>query len=164
MVTAYWHIGREMVEALQRGSERAAYGKVLIDRLAVELTARYGKGFSATNLGYFRQFYLAYRDRIPHAARGELPRAFNPNLTWTLYRSLMRVTDADARGSYEAEATRANWSHRDLDRQIHESDLEDAIITRLQHFLLELGRGFSFVARQQRIRFADKDFYVDLVF
>jgi predicted nuclease of restriction endonuclease-like (RecB) superfamily len=175
----------------------------------------YGKGYSATNLGYFRQFYLAYRDRIPHAPRGELPPVFNPNLTWTHYRALMRVTDADARGFYEAEAVRGNWSHRDLDRQIsslfyqrllastdqagmlgsreqsfqemrpvdvlkdpyvlefldlpntpvlHESDLEDAIITRLQHFLLELGRGFSFVARQHRIRFADKDFYVDLVF
>ena len=48
--------------------------------------------------------------------------------------------------------------------QFHESQLEDAIITRLQQFLLELGRGFSFVARQQRIRFADKDFFIDLVF
>jgi hypothetical protein len=47
---------------------------------------------------------------------------------------------------------------------LHESQLEAAIITRLQHFLLELGRGFSFIARQHRIRFADKDFYVDLVF
>jgi hypothetical protein len=65
-VSAYWHIGREVVEALQQGDERAAYGKALIERLAQQLTERYGKGFSATNLGYFRQFYLAYRDRIPH--------------------------------------------------------------------------------------------------
>jgi predicted nuclease of restriction endonuclease-like (RecB) superfamily len=127
----------------------------------------------------------------------------------------MRVTDADARHFYEAEAVRANWSRRDLERQInslyhqrllasadktgvrqgqrqsaqvlrpvdvlkdpyvlefldlpsvpqlHESQLEDAIITRLRQFLLELGRGFSFIARQHRIRFADKDFYIDLVF
>jgi predicted nuclease of restriction endonuclease-like (RecB) superfamily len=48
--------------------------------------------------------------------------------------------------------------------QLHESQLEDAIITRLRQFLLELGRGFSFIARQHRIRFADKDFYIDLVF
>jgi len=46
----------------------------------------------------------------------------------------------------------------------HESDLEQAIIDNLQHFLLELGRGFSFVARQKRLRFGDEDFYVDLVF
>jgi predicted nuclease of restriction endonuclease-like (RecB) superfamily len=231
-VSAYWHIGREVVEALQQGDERAAYGKALIDRLALQLTERYGKGFSATNLGYFRQFYLAYRDRIPHPPSGESQRSaappgiphpaggesvptFHPNLSWSHYRALMRVTDADARHFYEAEAVRANWSRRDLERQInslyhqrllasadkigmlqsqrqseqalrpvdvlkdpyvlefldlpstpqlHESQLEDAIITRLQQFLLELGRGFSFIARQQRIRFADKDFYIDLVF
>ena len=116
---------------------------------------------------------------------------------------------------YEAEAVHANWSRRDLERQIgslfyermsasidkaamlqggrqgnpafnpidvlkdpyvlefldlpnvpqlHENQLEQAIIDKLQHFLLELGRGFSFVARQKRMRFDDKDFYVDLVF
>ena len=48
--------------------------------------------------------------------------------------------------------------------QLQESRLEQAIIDKLQHFLLELGRGFSFVARQKRMRFDDKDFYVDLVF
>jgi predicted nuclease of restriction endonuclease-like (RecB) superfamily len=231
-VSAYWHIGREVVEALQQGEERATYGIALIERLAQQLTERYGKGFSATNLGYFRQFYLAYRDRIPHPAGGESQRSaapsgiphpvggeslsmFHPNLSWSHYRALMRVTDTDARRFYEAEAVRANWSRRDLERQInslyhqrlmasadtigmlknqcqpeqplrpvdvlkdpyvlefldlpstprfHESQLEDAIITRLQQFLLELGRGFSFISRQQRIRFADKDFFVDLVF
>lgn len=48
--------------------------------------------------------------------------------------------------------------------QLHESQLEQAIIDNLQRFLLELGKGFSFVARQKRMRFDDKDFYVDLVF
>ncbi|MGS0741234.1 PDDEXK nuclease domain-containing protein [Glaciimonas sp. GG7] len=48
--------------------------------------------------------------------------------------------------------------------QLYENQLEQAIIDKLQHFLLELGRGFSFVARQKRLRFDDKDFYVDLVF
>lgn len=230
-VTSYWHVGRELVEALQQGDERAEYGKALIDRLAKRLTERYGKGFSVTNLRYFRQFYLAYSGRIhhplgdesewtltlpniPHPVAGESA-AFHPNLSWSHYRALMRVPDDEARAFYEAEAVRANWSRRDVERQINslyyqrllsssdrsgmlqgqrkpsqalrpidmlkdpyvlefldlpnapqlqESQLEDAIITRLQQFLLELGRGFSFVARQQRVRFADKDFYVDLVF
>jgi predicted nuclease of restriction endonuclease-like (RecB) superfamily len=43
-----------------------------------------------------------------------------------------------------------------------EEDLEQAIMDNLQNFLLELGRGFAFVARQQRINFSDEDFYVDL--
>ena len=47
---------------------------------------------------------------------------------------------------------------------IHESDLEQALIDHLQQFLLELGRGFCFVARQRRMRYDDEDFYVDLVF
>ena len=47
---------------------------------------------------------------------------------------------------------------------IHESDIEQALIDHLQQFLLELGRGFCFVARQKRMRYDDDDFYVDLVF
>ena len=45
-----------------------------------------------------------------------------------------------------------------------EGDLEQAIIDNLQSFLLELGKGFAFVARQQRVSFADEDFHIDLVF
>ncbi len=45
-----------------------------------------------------------------------------------------------------------------------ESNLEQALINNLQHFLLELGKGFAFVARQQRIATEDQDFYIDLVF
>lgn len=46
----------------------------------------------------------------------------------------------------------------------YESDLEQALIDHLQKFLLELGRGFSFVARQKRITFDGRHFYIDLVF
>lgn len=45
----------------------------------------------------------------------------------------------------------------------YESDLEEALITHLQKFLLELGRGFSFVARQKRITFDGRHFRIDLV-
>ena len=47
---------------------------------------------------------------------------------------------------------------------LRESAVEQGIIDNLQAFLLELGKGFSFVARQKRLRFEDEDFYVDLVF
>ena len=46
----------------------------------------------------------------------------------------------------------------------YEKDLESAIITHLQDFLLELGNGFAFVARQKRIHLEGDDFYIDLVF
>ena len=45
-----------------------------------------------------------------------------------------------------------------------ETDIEQGIINNLQQFLLELGKGFAFVERQQRVRFDDEDFYIDLVF
>ncbi|MEM9102459.1 MAG: PDDEXK nuclease domain-containing protein [Pseudomonadota bacterium] len=50
------------------------------------------------------------------------------------------------------------------DSPYQESDLETGIIDNLQRFLLELGKGFAFVERQQRIRTEDQDFYIDLVF
>ena len=45
-----------------------------------------------------------------------------------------------------------------------ESDVEQALIDNLQHFLLELGRGFAFVSRQERLTVEEQDFYIDLVF
>lgn len=50
------------------------------------------------------------------------------------------------------------------DKSYQENDVEQAIITNLQQFLLELGKGFAFVERQKRISFDDEDFYIDLVF
>lgn len=50
------------------------------------------------------------------------------------------------------------------DKTYQESDLEQAIIANLQQFLLELGKGFAFVERQQRIRTDDGDYFIDLVF
>ncbi len=74
MVLAYWHIGREIVEEMQAGDERAEYGKQLIENLSEQLQEKYQRGFSVTNLKYFWHFYLTYNERIPdisHIACGE---------------------------------------------------------------------------------------------
>ena len=47
---------------------------------------------------------------------------------------------------------------------LRETDIETGLISNLQDFMLELGKGFCFVARQKRMRYDDEDFYVDLVF
>ena len=65
MVITYWHIGREIVERLQVGEERAAYGGRLLEQLSERLGSHYGKGFSVANLRYFRLFYQTYADRSP---------------------------------------------------------------------------------------------------
>ena len=65
LVIAYWHIRREIVQEIQGGDERAEYGKQVIEQLSTKLTRKYGRGFSTTNLRYFRTFYTVYSDRIP---------------------------------------------------------------------------------------------------
>ncbi len=64
MVMAYWLIGREIVEEVQGGEERAAYGKKVIEELSARLNERYGQGFSFRNLELFKQFYLSYKERF----------------------------------------------------------------------------------------------------
>lgn len=62
MTAAYWSIGRRIVLKDQRGARRAGYGEELIEQLARRLTARFGRGFSTTNLKQMRSFYLAYAE------------------------------------------------------------------------------------------------------
>ena len=58
MVLAYWLIGRETVQELQAGEERAEYGKQIISDLSTQLTRKYGSGFSITSLKYFRTMVI----------------------------------------------------------------------------------------------------------
>ena len=205
MVQAYWQIGRIIVEHEQGGKEKAEYGTGLISALAKRLTGEFGKGFTATNLKYMRQFYLAFP--IGHTVCDQL--------TWSHYRLLTRIKNEAARTFYEEECAKSGWSVRQLERQInsffyerllssrdkegvskeifakepsakpedfikdpyvlefigvkqdasaYEKDIETALINELQKFLLELGRGFSFVARQKHIDMDGEHFYIDLVF
>ena len=206
-VQTCWEIGRHIVEFEQNGAARAEYGKRLLPALAAALMAEFGKGFDATNLRHMRGFFLAFP--IRDALRREL--------SWTHYRTLLRVETDQARQWYMNEAANQGWTTRALDRQLGtlyyerllassdrgateqealanltplqqtprefvrdpvmleflglpgsgkllESDLEQALLDHLQDFLLELGKGFAFVARQQRISTESKDFFIDLVF
>ena len=247
MVIAYWLIGREIVQAAQGGDERAEYGKKVLEELSARLSQRYGRGFSVTNLRYFRLFYQIYSERLPeirhmtcdesgrldgisqnhHKAcdvledislavqQSECMGGFSPVLSWSHYRTLTKVENRNERLFYEIETEKEGWTVEHLERQIntflfarllksrdkvglmkltreghnpknpidtikepyildflglpdsdvlHESKLEKAIISNLQSFLLELGKGFAFVGRQKRLQFDDDFFYIDLVF
>ena len=107
MVQAYWRIGREIVEEEQRGKSRAAYGKRIVENLAVRLSAEFGTGFRLSNLWNMRQFSLTFP--ILYALRREL--------SWTHYRILMRVENENARSFYEIECAKNRWSARELERQ-----------------------------------------------
>ena len=101
-VQTCWQIGRHIIEFEQGGAERAAYGARLLPSLAKVLTSRFGKGFDASNLRYMRLFYQAFP--ICDALRHEL--------SWTHYRTLLRIEDANARRWYMNEAVTQNWSTR----------------------------------------------------
>ena len=55
-----WMIGQHIVEFEQGGKERAEYGTALVERLAVDLTERFGRGFSRQNIWQMRLFYQSY--------------------------------------------------------------------------------------------------------
>ncbi len=243
-VLAYWAIGREIVEFEQKGKKRAEYGEKLLIKLSADLSAKFGRGFSAENLRLMRKFYITYQRSKTLSWKSEdeksktlswksfegpksetaspkslIPQTpsdrFEPQLSWSHYCELLKVEEALARSFYEQEAIQNNWSVRELKRQINsmlferlalskdtkavmkmakegqiiekpedaikdpyileflnlkeetsytESQLEQAIIDKLQYFLLEMGKGFSFVARQKRITIANRHHYIDMVF
>lgn len=113
MVVAYWNVGREIVEK-QGGAGRAKYGDGLIDYLAERLTVEFGPGYRRSNLRNMRQFYLMFP--ICHALSGKL--------SWTHYRTLITVGNDAARQYYHDECIKANWSVRDLQRQIDTESYE----------------------------------------
>jgi hypothetical protein len=97
-----------IIEA-QEGNERAEYGDYLIKDLSKELTKKFGKGFTVTNLRYMRQFYIVFQKH--HALRDEL--------SWTHYRLLMKLENEEIRNFYIEECIEGNWSTRQLERQIN---------------------------------------------
>jgi predicted nuclease of restriction endonuclease-like (RecB) superfamily len=250
LTTAYWQIGRRIVEHEQQGRRRARYGGQLIERLSQDLTAKHGRGFSQRNLEQMRAFYLGWeiaqtpsaqcearvicsalssesggpefetpsgKPEIAQTVSAQLTNGLIPvtfPLSWSHYVRLMSVDKPQARAFYESEAIRGGWSVRQLDRQIttqffertarskrqatmlsrgqraqpedaislqdevrdpyllefldlkdeyNESELEEALVRHLETFLLELGAGFTFVARQKRIRIGDEWYRIDLL-
>lgn len=206
MVETYWKIGEKIVEE-QKGEQYAKYGNGLLKSVSEQLQNEFGKGFTYVNLTNMRKFYQQFPN--VYALRKEL--------SWTHYRSLIRVENPKARELYMNEAADNVWSTRFLDQQVdkhyferlisthkeslnelnsenlkqltvnpqdyilkdplvldfydlkedtkyNETQVEQAIIENLQIFLLELGKGFSFVARQQRINTEFSHYYIDLVF
>ena len=232
MVYTNYEIGRYIVEDEQGGKIRAEYGKGVLNAVSARLTARLGKGWSVENLTSMRKFYVLYSKTVTTGYeiqgteiqttaleaqdenRNHRLRNHQFILPWTHYLILTHVSDPEARSFYEIEASKQQWSKRQLQRQIgsglyerlalsrdkdevmrlategqvvekpsdiikdplvlefcglkpdasySETDLESAIISRLQDFLLEMGKGFLFEARQKRFTFEERHFYIDLV-
>ncbi len=205
ILNAYWEIGKHIINFEQGGKLKAEYGKALLVNLSQDLSLRYGRGFSRSNLTYMRLLYNKYPkcETLSH------------KLSWSHYYELLKVEDDLARTFYEKQAIAENWTIRELKRQkksglFHrlaigkdkedvlelsrkeqiieseedlarnpyvfeflnfpenyqytENEIEKAIIDNLQQFLLEMGKGFAFMGRQQRITLNNRHYFVDLVF
>ena len=205
LVETYWQIGKQIVEFEQDGEERAVYGTALLKTMSKDLKAKYGKGFSRSNLQNMRQLYLKF----------PIFQTLSGKLSWSHYAELLSVSDELAFSFYQKQSQFENWSVRELKRQIQSSlferlalsknkdavlalakegqqiaksidivkdpyvfeflkmeqkeqwlerDLENALIDKLGQFLLELGKGFAFMGKQNRITLDNTHYYVDLVF
>ena len=167
MTAAYWLTGRCIVEFEQSGEERAKYGAALIERLAEDLTRRFGRGFSRQNVQNMRLFYLSYPpeqirqtlssksalppgQQIRQTASGEsetapaevglddLLAAFP--LPWSAYVRLLSVRNESAREFYETEALRGGWSIRQLVRQINSQFYERTALSKNRAAMLTDGQ------------------------
>ena len=205
IVHTYWQIGRQIVEFEQKGNIKAEYGSNVLNRLSKDLTIRYGKGFSHSNVVYIRKLYLSY----PKS------QTLSDQLTWSHYIELLMIENPLERSFYEKECLKNNWGVRELKRQkksllfhrlalstekndvlrlaekgqiiespediikdpyifeftnlpslpvYKEGDIEEALVNHLSQFLLELGKGFTYVGRQQKILIAGRTYKIDLVF
>ena len=149
ILEANWKIGRRIVEEEQAGASRAEYGQRVINDLAEKLSVEFGRGFDARELRRYRQFYLLF------------PKwdALRPELTWTHYRTLIRVENERARLYYMNEAALQNWSTRALDSQIERLTYERILSSQNQLIVKEAEDAAS---RQAQLTPADiiKDPYV----
>ena len=117
MTAAYWLIGKQIVEFEQEGKKRDGYGEEIVKRLAADLSAYYGRGFSLRNVWQMKAFCLAWPIPQTSSAESLLPGiASRFPLPWSAYVRLLSVKNSRARDFYEAEALRGGWSVRQLDR------------------------------------------------
>ena len=113
LLNAYWNIGRVIVEN-ELKNNRGEYGKKQLLAISKNLTNKFGKGFSQSNLYNMKMFYTKYP--IFQSVTGKL--------SWTHYCELLYISDDDKRSFYEKEAINSNWSVRELKRQISSSLFE----------------------------------------
>jgi predicted nuclease of restriction endonuclease-like (RecB) superfamily len=131
-------------ETLKSG--RAAYGEQIISTLSRRLAADFGNGYTRPNLFRMIRFAELFPDR-------EIVSTLSRQLSWSHFVEILQLN----RDPYFLDFL-------GLKDAYNEKDLETAILREMEQFILELGAGFTFVARQKRIVIDGEDFYLDLLF
>jgi predicted nuclease of restriction endonuclease-like (RecB) superfamily len=194
LLNMYWDIGKLIVNEEQQGRAKAKYGKAVLKNLSQQLIVEFGNGFDESNLRNMRKFYLAFPIRdalrpelswthyriisriednelrlryIQHAIDGNWDTRTLQRNTNTLY--LGRILEMPKNNITEPQnLIKDPYIFEFLglpnDNKQSENSIETALINHLRQFIMELGKGFAFVARQQHIVTDTSDFYIDLVF
>ena len=113
LVNNYFEIGKLLIEA-QGGEEHDTYGNKLIKTWSVELTEKFGKGYDASNLRRFRQFYSEFKmcGTVCHT------------LTWSNIRILLPIKNENKRNYYINMCIKKNLSKRELQKEIKNNSFE----------------------------------------
>jgi len=141
LLKTYWEIGKRIVEYEQKGEKRADYGEELLKRLSKDLTKKYGRGFSRSNLQYMRLFYLKY----PKC------QTVSGKLSWSHYVELLSVTDDLARSFYEKQSMLENWSVRELKRQINSMLFERIALSKDKKGVMQLAKKGQIIEKEEDI-------------
>jgi len=141
LVETYWKIGKRIVEYEQKGENRADYGEKLLKKLSKDLSIKYGKGFSRSNLQYMRLLYIKY----PKC------QTLSGKLSWSHYVELLSVTDDLARSFYEKQCIKENWSVRELRRQINSMLFERIALSKDKKGVLKLAKKGQVIEKEEDI-------------
>ena len=159
----YYSLGKWIVEVQQEGQERAQYGKKVIKALSDHLTEKRGRGFSKTNLEFFRRLYLNYEDRIAETVFRQFAiektetvfRQLEENppfiVSWSHYLQLMRIENKEERSFYEIESAKSGWGIRTLQRQYNSSLYERLALSRDKEAVMRLAREGNVIANPKDI-------------
>jgi len=194
LLNMYWEIGKLIVNEEQHGKAKAEYGKAILKKLSQQLTIEFGKGFDERNLNNIRAFYRAFpiwnavRTELSWTHYRIISRLETESLrdqytklavegNWDT-RNLQRNIKTQYIGRIlEPRSSEAAIPENVLkdpyifeflglttEYKLTENTIETALINHLHQFIMELGKGFAFVARQQHIVTDTSDFFIDLVF
>ena len=139
IVDTYWTIGQYIVEYEQGGESKAEYGLNLMNRLARDLQAKYGKGFSRSNLSYMRRLYLYFpiRETVSH------------ELSWSHYFELVKIEDELERSFYFQQSIREKWSIRELKRQKRTALFQRLALSKDKEEVLRLAEQGQMIAKPE---------------
>ena len=170
MTASYWEIGRRIIEIDQRGESRKDYyGEQIVNKLVVDLTNRFGRGFGRRNLFQMRSFYSTYTEIVQTvSALSSSAKDFdltktaylseigqNFKLPWSHYVLLLSCKNENARNFYEDESLRGGWTVRQLKRQINSKFYERTALSKDKVAMLKKGEKSlpeDYVAPEEEIK------------